>query len=57
VIPFAHVGGLPIEETLALYGPGLLLAFGGVTATVRARLRQVTRRRGARRRGRPTAGG
>jgi hypothetical protein len=37
----AHVGGLPIEETLGSLGPALLLAFGAVSATLRARLRRV----------------
>jgi hypothetical protein len=35
----AHVGGLPIEETLAMYGPALLLALGAASASLRARLR------------------
>jgi len=45
VIPFAHVGGVPIEETLGFYGPTLLLAFGAASATVRARLRRLRERR------------
>jgi hypothetical protein len=39
-LPIAHVGGLPLEETLGLYGPGLLVAFGAVSATLRARFRR-----------------
>jgi hypothetical protein len=35
----AHVGGLPIEETLGMYGPALLLALGAVSASLRARIR------------------
>jgi hypothetical protein len=37
----AHVGGIPIEETLGMYGPALLLALGAASARVRARLRRV----------------
>lgn len=36
----AHIGGLPIEETIAMAGPALLLAFWAVSATLRARLRR-----------------
>jgi hypothetical protein len=46
VIPLAHVGGVPIEETLGFYGPTLLLAFGAASATLRARFgRRRSRRR------------
>ena len=34
----AHLGGLPIEETLGMAGP-LLLAFGAASARLGARLR------------------
>jgi hypothetical protein len=27
-VPFAHVGGLPVEETIASSGPALLVALG-----------------------------
>jgi len=37
---FAHVGGLPIEETLATGGPALLTILGAFGATWRARLRR-----------------
>ena len=40
-VPFAHVGGLPIEETLASLGPALLVAFGVASAQLRARLGRV----------------
>jgi hypothetical protein len=48
----AHVGGVPIEETLGLYGPALLLALGAASARVRARVR---RSRGGHDRGRRRA--
>jgi hypothetical protein len=35
----AHVGGFPVEETLAMFGPALLLALGAASASLRARLR------------------
>jgi hypothetical protein len=31
----AHVGGIPIEETVAMYGPVLLLAAGAASAQFR----------------------
>ena len=37
--PFAHIGGIPIEETLGSLGPALLVAFGVAWAQLRARLR------------------
>jgi hypothetical protein len=37
----AHVGGLPIEETLGMYGPALLLALGAASARVGARVRRL----------------
>jgi hypothetical protein len=38
-IPVAHVGGVPIEETLGSLGPALLVGFGLGWARLRARLR------------------
>jgi hypothetical protein len=32
----AHVGGLPIEETVGSFGPALLVALGAVAARLRA---------------------
>ena len=48
----AHVGGVPVEETLGVYGPALLLALGAASARVRARVR---RPRGGHGRGRRRA--
>ena len=45
--PFAHIGGIPIEETLAPFGPALLVAFGVAWAQLRARLRPVHSRTSA----------
>jgi hypothetical protein len=45
--PLAHIGGIPIEETLASFGPALLVAFGVAWAQLRARLRPVHSRAGA----------
>ena len=39
-LPLAHVGGIPIEETLGSLGPALLLGFGAAWAKLRARLRR-----------------
>jgi hypothetical protein len=43
----AHVGGVPVEETLAL-GPALLVAVGALAATIRAWPGELARRRRAR---------
>jgi uncharacterized membrane protein len=45
-VPFAHIGGIPIEETLASLGPALLVAFGVAWAQLRARLRPLRSRAG-----------
>jgi hypothetical protein len=39
--PFAHIGGVPVEEALGSLGPALLVAFGAASASVRARLQHV----------------
>jgi hypothetical protein len=42
---FAHVAGVPVEETLAMFGPAALAAFGAVVARLRAsRPRRAARR-------------
>jgi hypothetical protein len=48
-VPFAHIAGLPIEETLGSLGPAFLVGFGVAWANLRARLRRVRSRAGARR--------
>jgi hypothetical protein len=37
--PFAHIGAIPIEETLGSLCPALLVAFGVAWTQLRARLR------------------
>jgi hypothetical protein len=37
---FAHISGIPIEETLGSLGPALLVAFGAAWAQLRAHLRK-----------------
>jgi hypothetical protein len=37
--PLAHMGGIPIEETIGSLGPALLAGLGLAWASVRARLR------------------
>jgi hypothetical protein len=44
-LPAAHIGGIPIEETLGSYGPVLLLAAGVATAWLSARFRQLRARK------------
>jgi hypothetical protein len=39
----AHLGAIPLEETLGSVGPALLVACGVASAQLRARLRQVRR--------------
>ena len=45
--PFAHIAGIPVEETLGSLGPVLLVAFGVAWAQLRARLRPVRSRASA----------
>jgi hypothetical protein len=45
--PFAHIGGVPVEETLGSLGPAVLVAFGVAWAQLRARLRPVRSRASA----------
>jgi uncharacterized membrane protein len=40
-VPFAHLAGLPIEETLGAIGPALLVGFGVAWAQLRDRVRRV----------------
>ena len=44
--PVAHIGGVPVEETLGSLGPALLVAFGVAWARLRARLRPARSRAG-----------
>jgi hypothetical protein len=39
--PLAHVGGVPLEETLGSLGPALLAALGVAWTQLRARLRRT----------------
>jgi hypothetical protein len=39
----AHIGGVPIEETLAAGGPALLTAVGAAVSQLHARLRRRRR--------------
>jgi hypothetical protein len=41
MVVFAHIAGMPVEETVASFGPVLLAAGGGVVATLRARLARL----------------
>jgi hypothetical protein len=38
--PIAHVGGIPIEETIGSFGPALVVGLGVAWAKVRDRLRR-----------------
>ena len=40
-MPFAHLSGIPVEETLGTFGPALLVALGVAWAKLRAGLRRV----------------
>jgi hypothetical protein len=44
-LPLAHIGGIPIEETLGSYGPVLLLAAGVATAWLGTRIRHLRARK------------
>lgn len=43
--PFAHVAGIPIEETLGTFGPALLLAAGVASAWLGAHIRHLRARK------------
>jgi hypothetical protein len=45
-VPFAHVAGMPLEETLASFGPLLFVGFGVAWANLRSRLRPIRSRAG-----------
>jgi hypothetical protein len=40
----AHVGGVPVEETLGMIGPVFLVAVGAAVATFRARCGRLLER-------------
>jgi uncharacterized membrane protein len=40
-VTLAHIGGLPIEETLGLLGPALFVGLGVAWANLRAGLHRV----------------
>lgn len=44
-LPFAHVSGIPFEETLGAYGPALLVVVGAAFARLRIRFRHLCGRR------------
>jgi hypothetical protein len=46
-LPFAHVGGIPIEETLGTFGPALLAGLAVTWTKLRAHLRTVRSRASA----------
>jgi hypothetical protein len=55
--PFAHVGGIPIEETIGSFNPALVIGVGVAWAKLRDRLHHRLRSgERARRRDQPTAG-
>jgi hypothetical protein len=41
MVVFAHIAGMPVEETVASFGPVLLAAGGGCVAALRARLARL----------------
>jgi hypothetical protein len=47
-LPFAHISGIPIEETLGSYGPALLVVVGAASARLSIRFRHLRGRRRAR---------
>jgi hypothetical protein len=41
VIPFAHINGIPVEETVLALSPMFALGFGAATAGVRVGIRRL----------------
>lgn len=52
----AHVAGVPVEETLLMLGPALIVAGGMLTARIRAGLPRRPVRRAMRRTASPGSG-
>jgi hypothetical protein len=44
MIPFAHIFGIPVEETISTMGPAGGIVIGAAALIVRERLRRVRRR-------------
>lgn len=53
-LALGHVGGIPVEESLALYAPVLLLIATAASVTARVRLRRLRERWHIGRRPEPT---
>jgi hypothetical protein len=45
MVPFAHIAGIPVEETIGSFGPAMGAVIGALGVTVRARGRGLRRRR------------
>jgi hypothetical protein len=45
IAPVAHVAGMPVEETVGMYGPVLVLVAGAASAKVAIRFRNLRTRR------------
>jgi hypothetical protein len=45
IAPVAHVAGVPVEETVGMYGPVLLLVAGAASAKIGIRYRNLRARR------------
>jgi hypothetical protein len=43
-LPFAHIAGIPVEETLLSFGPVFAVAGGAASVWVRGRIADVKRR-------------
>jgi hypothetical protein len=51
MVPMAHIAGVPVEETLGMFGPvaAAMAAAGGASIRIRLRRLRDVRRRGAKR--------
>lgn len=43
-LPFAHIAGIPVEETLLSFGPVFAVAGGAASVWLRGRIANVRRR-------------
>jgi hypothetical protein len=41
MLPVAHIAGIPVEETLGMFGPAIATMAGAASFTVRSRWRRI----------------
>jgi hypothetical protein len=57
MVPVAHIAGVPVEETLGMFGPAAAAILGAAGATLRSRWRRLREDARAQRASERSAGG